>query len=65
MSVIYFFTREIIAKSRKENDELSLRMILKKFLIFCNFEPRDSYKLDSYKKNSVMTHDRILPKQIF
>ena len=55
MSVIYFFMREIIANSRKKKllkikmieDELSLRMILKKFLIFWNFEPRDSYKLDS------------------
>ena len=28
-------------------------MILKKFLKFCKFEPRDSYKKNSYKKNYV------------
>ena len=28
-------------------------MILRKFLIFSVFEPCDSYKEDSYKKNSV------------
>ena len=32
---------------------LSLRMILRIFLIFCEYEPHDSYKKNSYKTKSV------------
>ena len=32
---------------------MSLNMILRKFLFFEDFEPRDSYKKNSYKKKTV------------
>ena len=34
-------------------------MILKKFLKFPKSEPRDSYKLDSYKKKCVLVKTRL------
>ena len=33
---------------------MSLSMILRKFLFLKDFEPRDSYKNNSYKKNGVL-----------
>ena len=50
---------ENVYKSNKhqfffELTDLSLRMILRIFIIFCESEPRDSYKNNSYKKKCVV-----------
>ena len=40
-------------KKNGSGRNLSLSMILRIFLIFGDFEPSDSYKEDSYKKETV------------